>query len=711
MNRAPLRIPATDVLLAFIFLASCGIDDRAPVVTIGDAQPFGMAGSGSEANGSEANVPTEAAPEATAGASTTMGIDGPAPISRVGDADTAPAGASDDAVVGALLSADSVDLTLGPSVVGQVALGSVTLTNTGGQPTSPITASVTGPDATAFTLALDGCAFPLQSGEQCALGVQFVPREARNHTATLQVAANVAGALSVALQGRGLAPGALVGDAEQFDYGLQEVNTTSQPFTWSITNTGSVPTGSLTVSTTNADFAPSSGCSLALAPQASCSVVVSFRPGTAGDVFGTISVSDESSTATLSVSGRSRNRLTVTKVGSGTGVVRSSDGSIDCGDTCSALPDALRVDLSASTTNGSDSIILGWSESNCEATAHDCSVEIDSTATVTVRFELVQNNLVFVSSRSLSQTLGSLEAYDAACNEMGNAAGINNAAGNGFIAALSSSTSSLRQRLGNARGFRRMDGRAFSDTLADLFDRALIYHAVRYNELGVSLIDYEYATGTLLDGSPGNTCLDWTSGSAPSATFGFTEGGPSGWTGGILGSTCAASDEAILCMGNRKTAPLVLETFTGKRMWLSNTAYQPGSMTPDAKCQSERPPGVSAAVAFVAYRDRPAAAALTPGANYVRADGQLIGSGADIASRRLLTGIWTTADGQHPATRVWTGANTPNDLAAADSNCSNWQATSGRALTGVTSLSSERFWADGGTVDCSTPVLLYCVEP
>jgi hypothetical protein len=98
-----------------------------------------------------------------------------------------------------------------------------------------------------------------------------------------------------------------------------------------------------------------------------------------------------------------------------------------------------------------------------------------------------------------------------------------------------------------------------------------------------------------------------------------------------------------------------LPSFPGKRIWVTNSAFVPGSMSPDQKCQSERPLGVTAGVALLAYTDRPASAVLDLAASYVQPDGQLVGTGAELLAVGAGTGeqvnlvrFWqafTTGDG------------------------------------------------------------------
>jgi hypothetical protein len=153
---------------------------------------------------------------------------------------------------------------------------------------------------------------------------------------------------------------------------------------------------------------------------------------------------------------------------------------------------------------------------------------------------------------------------------------------------------------------------------------------------------------------------------------------------------------------------------TGLRIWLSNTAYASGTgTTPDQACNAVRPAGVAVAKAVIATSSTPAAAALVPGATYVRLDGQVVGTGAEIVTTDIRTGIWQAADGSYPASvaLVWTGHS--GDLTATGTlagTCMDWSSTSGNGGVGLVAQSDVRWWAYG-TMACSNASMrLLCAE-
>jgi hypothetical protein len=133
-------------------------------------------------------------------------------------------------------------------------------------------------------------------------------------------------------------------------------------------------------------------------------------------------------------------------------------------------------------------------------------------------------------------------------------------------------------------------------------------------------------------------------------------------------------------------------------------------MTPDAKCSEDLPAGVVEARALIAYTDRAAADLLDLSASYVRPDGQLVGTGSQVAAAGLLTGPWVTAANRSSAATIWVGATSPSLSGTPESTCNDWTSTVGRSPAGI-SYSVLDFWYYFST-DCApaSDFHLYCVE-
>jgi hypothetical protein len=508
--------------------------------------------------------------------------------------------------------------------------------------------------------------------------------------------------------------GKLVANVDHFDFGGLEVGVVSGSFSWLISNEGDVSTSALSLRSDDLDpFQARSTCPASLPAGSSCNVEVSFAPTYDGTVARNLQFGQSGQMLSLALTGIGRYRLNVQRVGRGS-VTDASNGLTCTGDTCTGLFDHAMLELSARTQNGSGSFFTGWSVAECAA-KDDCSLDLDASRSITATFQEQSSNLIFVTSSNYPSNFGGLAALDAECNRVASAAGINGAAGTDFIAAVSSSSASLRQRLGTARGWVRRDGLPVADTLDAIFGRFQMMYPAWLTEHGAPSTDL-VMTGTEQTGAvaPQN-CNDWTSlDPAVSYRGGRPDGGPRAWMGSTTLS-CGGQRTALYCMGTRLSTPVTLVPTAGKRIWLTTDEYAPGTMTPDAFCESHRPAGVARAVAFVAYTTQQAAAVLDLNALYVRPDGALVGSGSDIAKMKLLAGPWLTNDGTNDSASalVWAGAATPADLADPMQNCDDWTGLGvdygGRLGDGDSS--SERFFFSNTATGCKSAATLRCIEP
>lgn len=89
--------------------------------------------------------------------------------------------------------------------------------------------------------------------------------------------------------------------------------------------------------------------------------------------------------------------LTVARNGTGSGSVTSSDGTINCGTTCSAAyANGTSVVLTAVAASGS--AFTGWSGGGCSGTASQCSVSVTAVSTVTATFTVIPSYALTVSN-------------------------------------------------------------------------------------------------------------------------------------------------------------------------------------------------------------------------------------------------------------------------------------------------------------------------
>lgn len=114
-------------------------------------------------------------------------------------------------------------------------------------------------------------------------------------------------------------------------------------------------------------------------------------------------------------------------------------------------------------------------------------------------------HLIFVTSATYAADFGELETADDFCQTHADTAGLSGT----FVALLSSSTVAARDRVTVDGTIVNMTGQVIAVDHADLWD-GTIENAVTYDEYGVDLPGVAW-TGTLADGSIGQTCLGWSS--------------------------------------------------------------------------------------------------------------------------------------------------------------------------------------------------------
>ncbi len=323
-------------------------------------------------------------------------------------------------------------------------------------------------------------------------------------------------------------------------------------------------------------------------------------------------------------------------------------------------------------------------------------------------------NIVFVSSQVFATNLGSAVAYDTQCNILATNAGINNMTDDAFVAWMSDSTSNAVTRLGSARGFVRVDGEPFADTVADL-TAGKLFHSLHIDENGMKPFFAEAPmTGTLANGtvSP-NTCSNWTATTGAGAV-GLMESGPQQWTAFSTG--LCENTYRIYCLMKTRNTVVQPPPVSGKRIFLTASTFTPGSGSPDALCEAEKPGGTGTVVALLARTTAAASTLLGPTTTYIRPDGIVVGTGQRIIdasgvdpNARLASGIWQTGAGAYLDTIAWTGTTVLSTVPTSDT-CGDWSSTTGTGLAGRSGFTGVGFWNRSSENCDSTSARLYCVE-
>ncbi|HJX51893.1 MAG TPA: choice-of-anchor D domain-containing protein, partial [Polyangia bacterium] len=189
--------------------------------------------------------------------------------------------------------------TLGDVVVGRSGTASTfTITNSGGTTTGALSLSASNPEF-AIPAATDSCTGKtLAAAATCTFAVTFSPTSAGAKSAVLSVSSGgtIVGTLQIAGNGTPPPTPAVLGMTPlTLDFGTIGVATVSPTQTFTVTNNGGTATGALAVTNTGvggaSQFTSTTTCQ-ALAPAASCQVVVTFKPTIAGSASATFTVGD-----------------------------------------------------------------------------------------------------------------------------------------------------------------------------------------------------------------------------------------------------------------------------------------------------------------------------------------------------------------------------------------------------------------------------------
>lgn len=205
---------------------------------------------------------------------------------------------------GAVYGIAPVTLSASSLSFGNVAIGSssavqsVTVTNIGDGQFSYSTASISGADASDFSVT-NGCSAAVAHNSTCTVSVAFTPSTATAETATLDL--TQAGLTqTVTLTGTGVYPTASL-SASSLTFSSQDVGATSSAQTVTVTNTGTVPLTVTSVGITG-DFAIASNNCSTVAAGENCAVGVTFTATAAGTRTGTLSFKDDASDSPQTVS-------------------------------------------------------------------------------------------------------------------------------------------------------------------------------------------------------------------------------------------------------------------------------------------------------------------------------------------------------------------------------------------------------------------------
>jgi photosystem II stability/assembly factor-like uncharacterized protein len=162
----------------------------------------------------------------------------------------------------------------------------VTLTNSGAS-----SLTISGITTTGDFAETNNCPGSLAASASCTISVTFTPTALGQLSGTISITDSAPGSPQmVTLLGTGGEP-AVALSATALTFANQTVNTTSPPWTVTLTNSGN---SDLTISgiTTTGDFAETNNCPSSLAASTSCGINITFTPTATGTRTGSLSVTD-----------------------------------------------------------------------------------------------------------------------------------------------------------------------------------------------------------------------------------------------------------------------------------------------------------------------------------------------------------------------------------------------------------------------------------
>jgi hypothetical protein len=199
------------------------------------------------------------------------------------------------------VSASPTALSFGSQTTGTTSPPqTVTVSNSGSTAAAVSSVTITGDFAQTNT-----CGTGIPAGGSCTVTVTFSPTAAGSRSGTLTVNTDVSGAVSVALNGTGTAPGpALNASPASLAFPSTVVGSTTAGQSTTLSNSG---TSSATINsiTASGDFAQTNNCGTTLAVGASCTINATFTPTAAGARTGSVTVTSNAvnSPTTISLSG------------------------------------------------------------------------------------------------------------------------------------------------------------------------------------------------------------------------------------------------------------------------------------------------------------------------------------------------------------------------------------------------------------------------
>lgn len=371
--------------------------------------------------------------------------------------------------------------------------------------------------------------------------------------------------------------------------------------------------------------------------------------------------------------------VTVSGVDGASGEISSMAYGVACGQECVVtVPRGTVVDLSESPAGGF--FFGGWGGA-CSGFEETCSVLMGGDQVVTASFSPA--NFIFVTSTAYDVTaLGGVSGADAVCQARAAAAGLPGT----YVAWLSTTAASARERIGSARGWVRTDKKPFADT----FDSGpgsvpAVFYSPSLDEFGAPAQPRPVLTGTTFNGdlSPEN-CNDFTSLSG-GALAGYPTSGAETWTASWY--LCGVST-SLYCLEVDRRVALRFTPAEGRRAFLTNSSFSAsaGLAAADALCMAEAGTAGLAGrfKALLSTSTVAATARFVDGPAWVRSDGvRVVERATDLLQGGIMDQVIdVSADGRTYLgnKNVWIGSSDPTLPGTGATNCEDWTTNANSSL-------------------------------
>ena len=333
--------------------------------------------------------------------------------------------------------------------------------------------------------------------------------------------------------------------------------------------------------------------------------------------------------------------------------------------------------------------------------------------------EVEAPNIAFITSSTFNGDLGGTTGADQICQDQAEAAGL---PANTYVAWLSTPSINAIDRLGDARGWVRVDGKPFADTLADI-SAGRMFHPLRVDEFGNfdnTSPGYVW-TGNINWAGSGESCISWTSSDQGSGEHGTSDG--MGYVFKDFGSLSCRGLARLYCFGVDNNARVTVVPAVGRIAFITRGSWMSGGgvAAADQLCQDEAiQAGLNGTFKALLATDGASAASRfnSDGSPWVRPDGVVIAPtrGELFSSDYIDSAIYQSADGLGYFANygIWTGAIDPTTAGTSDTTCKNWTDSSdgNTAISGRSGFTAQwKFFAFDSDFQCSAAWKhLYCLQ-